>query len=82
MVYVNKSRAGRISDTVEFFPDHNKIAGVYNQDAATNATNIPICIHRDIKSKYIRKWAHIFKQKYPTGIPPQGDRTNKGRVQK
>ena len=35
-VYVNKTRVERISDTEGFSPEHNKIPGMSNQEAATN----------------------------------------------
>ena len=44
-VYVNKTRAERISDIVEFFPEHNKIPEVSNQEAATNT---PLYLIEDI----------------------------------
>ena len=35
-LYVNKTRAERIADAVEFLPEHNKMPGIFNQEAATH----------------------------------------------
>ena len=35
-VYINKNRAEIIAGVVDFFPEHNKIPVIYNQEVATN----------------------------------------------
>ena len=74
ILYVNKTRSEHIADTVEFPPEHNKIPGLSNQEAETNAvldliefiTNqsptAPFASIWDRKLQAIRKFSDIFKQ--------------------
>ena len=86
--YVNRIESGRILDTVEFTPEHNKIQRIYNQEEATNEalylieaiyntylTSPFVSIGYD-KPQYIRKLEDILKQNTTSKKPPQGDRTN------
>ena len=75
MLYANKTRAEHISDTVVFFPEHNKIPGVSSQESAANAALDLIKTIADIslkapfssigatKLQSISNLADIFKQK-------------------
>ena len=91
IVYVNKTRAERIAYTVEFPPEHNKIPGISNQEAATDAelglidsisnpalTALYISI-RSEKIQAVIKLADIFKQKTTPQKYPQRD-TSQTRV--
>ena len=74
IVYVNKTRAERIADMVHFLTDHNKIPGVSNQEASTNASlylieditkPAPTSLFASIEAsnlQAIRNLADIFKQ--------------------
>ena len=64
-----------MSYTVEFYPEHNKMPGISNKEAATNAAlnmieaiynpvpTAPFTSIRDAKLQAISKLAYIFKQK-------------------
>ena len=74
IVYVNKTRAECIADMVHFLTDHNKIPGVSNQEASTNASlylieditkPAPTSLFASIEAsnlQAIRNLADIFKQ--------------------
>ena len=71
-VYVNKNIDEHISDTVKLLPEYNKITGVSNKEAATNAAldlieaienlapTAPFSYIGDIKLQAISKLADIF----------------------
>ena len=73
-LYVNKTRAERIADAVEFLPEHNKMPGIFDQEAATH---VALYLIEDIenpsltapfesigasKLQAIRNLTDIFKQ--------------------
>ena len=83
IAYVIKTRSERIVDTVEFPPEHIKIPGVSNQEAATNAAlylkesisnpspKSPFEPIGDRQLQAINKLAYILKQKTtPQDAPP------------
>ena len=81
-VYSIKTRSEPVADTLEFSTEHNKIPGISNQEAGTNAAlgiieaisdpspTYPFAFIRAKKLQEIKKLADIFKQKLTHRKPP------------
>ena len=90
--HINKIQAERISDTIELPPEHNKMSGISDQEASTNAAldlieyisnpppTSPFSSVRAVKLQAIRKLVDIFKKNTTPQKPPHNE-TSQMRVE-